>query len=160
MNLYQYTPNPLKWVDPLGLAYFAKRPLEGLAWSDSFSDTGVYYTHDLSHEQLFFEDKAQDSPNNLGFFRDSAVKEDEVSLLGGYRRMPQQYDDATMRQAVENVTKAGQTGEYHLTKNNCHDWAVKVRDEYFRLRHEKVREAMYQLLFESKSFNGPRTPKN
>ena len=138
INLYWYAPNPFKWVDSLGLAYFAKRPLKGLPWLGSGSNNPLddSLNTEISHEQLFFEDNVPGLPSNLGFFDDSTVKEDDVSLLNGYRRMPQQYDDAIMREAVRNVGSS--MGEYKLLGNNCQVWAEKVRDEYFRLYSNKL----------------------
>jgi RHS repeat-associated protein len=136
-NLYQYAPNPLRWTDPLGLAYFAKRPLSGLLWFGPGSNNPIddSFNTELSHEQLFFEDNEPDLPSNLGFFNDSTVREDDTSLLSGYRKMPQQYDDAIMRDAIENVEAMG---DYKLFGNNCQTWAEKVREEYSRLYNNKI----------------------
>ena len=77
INLYAYVGNnPIKRLDPFGLAYFAKRPLNGLPWMGIFScDPGSIddiLNTEISHEQLFFEDGK--SPSNIGFFDDGTLK--------------------------------------------------------------------------------------
>lgn len=128
LRLYSYVEgNPLSNVDPLGLAYFAYRPLSGLPWLGPFSNNlldNAMHTS-LSHEQLFFEDTK--SPSNIGFFGDGSLKSEPSPQ--GYRRVPGSYDDCVMRIAVRNVKLKA----YRLAGNNCQDWADTVRDEHNRL---------------------------
>jgi RHS repeat-associated protein len=132
VNTYAYVAgNPVRITDPLGLAYFAFRPLSGLE-SGSYRCASGTISDRLnlqgSHEQLFFEDG--EHPTNLGFFSDSLVREDDPGNLSLYRCRTGKYDDCIMRKAAE-VTEGG---EYCLIgihgHNNCQDWAERVRANY------------------------------
>ena len=128
MNLYVYAgDNPLSRTDPMGLAYFAYRPLSGLPWLGPLSDNPLDDAMNtaISHEQIFFEDGKV--PANIGFFSDGELKTE--SNPQGYRPIPGHSDDCIMRLAVKNV----KTGNYHLIGNNCQNWASNVREEYNRL---------------------------
>lgn len=119
--------NPLSGVDPMGLSYFAYRPLQGSPWlgvlSDNPLDDAMHAA--IFHEELFFEDGK--SPSNLGFFGDGTLKSEPNPR--GYRPVPGHYDDCVMRMAVQDV----KLGTYHLIGNNCQDWAGNVQNEYKRL---------------------------
>jgi YD repeat-containing protein len=67
LNLYEYVAsNPVKFTDPMGLAYFAKRPLGNKPWLGPASCNPLddALNTEVSHEQLFFEDGQ--SPSNIG----------------------------------------------------------------------------------------------
>ena len=90
----------------------------------------------FAHEQLFFDDGK--SPSNLGFFSDSQVRPDSAVNLPRYSCRRGKYDDCIMREAVKNVPG----GQYCLLgkpgsveKNNCQDWASRVRKEYNRIKN-------------------------
>lgn len=57
----------------------------------------------------------------------------------GYRYDDKHYDDDLIRKALKNI----RDGEYSLLgidgkkKNNCQDWADRLRSEYDRLRKQK-----------------------
>ena len=134
MNIYGYAnQNPLTFIDPLGLAYFASRPLSGLPWLGSFSQNPLddFFNTEISHEQLFFEDGK--GPSNLGYFDDSKLKEEPNPT--GYRRKPEQYNDCIMRKAV---ARAKLPRSYCLIGKNCQTWADRVRKEYKRLANNPV----------------------
>mgnify|MGYP000445100749 CR=1 FL=1 len=134
MNLYGYAnQNPLSYTDPLGLAYFASRPLSGLPWLGSFSQNTLddFLNTEISHEQLFFEDGK--APSNLGYFDDSKLKEEPNPI--GYRRKPGQYSDCIMRKAISS---AEPPKSYCLIGKNCQTWADRVRKEYKRLANNPV----------------------
>jgi RHS repeat-associated protein len=135
INLFQYVAsNPLRYADPFGLAYFAKRPLENLIWFPLLSCNPFYAAVDAepSHEQLFFTDGK--SPSNVGFFSDGTLKTEHPAL--GYRCPSVNYNDCVMREAVKQV---GTPGPYCLlgfgpnAKNNCQDWATLVKKKYSEL---------------------------
>jgi len=136
VNLFVYTGNnTVNRVDPSGLAFFAKRALEGKPWIPGISNNPILDVFDaeLSHEQLFFEDN--DSPFNVGFFDDGTPHYNESSF--GYNREPGYYDDCIMRKAYKNVTLK----KYHLIfplemKYNCQNWADDVRNEYNKLKSQ------------------------
>lgn len=131
INTYVYAVNnPLAFIDLYGLAYFAKRALSGLPWLGKLSNHpggfGEQFNADISHEHLFFEDNA--APANLGLGPDGLFSEPPG---GDYRILDGGYDDCVMRIAVDRT----RVGDYCLIgiggkKNNCQDWADRVRESY------------------------------
>jgi len=109
-------------------AYFGKRPL-GNTPGMALSKIDDKLNTEIAHEQLFFEDKEGE---NLGFLpkkNKNSPSVDTPSLLNKYIKTDPGYDDAIMRQAVQNVP----IKKYHLIGNNCQDWADDVRKEYKKL---------------------------
>ncbi len=146
-NFYIYgLVNPLTYIDPFGLAYFALRPFgptpSWLAEGPGTNSILDYLNLELAHEHIFYEDG--NLPSNEGFFGDEGafnepgtVRPDDPTNLEEYWRAdPKTYDDALLRQAVENVG----AGNYCLFGSNCQDWADKVREEYKRLEEEQNRK--------------------
>jgi RHS repeat-associated protein len=132
INTYGYAGSvPISIIDPLGLAYFASRPLAGLPWLGAASQNPIddFLNTEISHEQLFFEDGK--SPSNLGYFDDSKLKTEPNPT--GYRRKPGSYDDCIMRKAV---VSAEPPKSYCLIGRNCQTWADLVRKEYKRLAND------------------------
>jgi RHS repeat-associated protein len=135
-NLHAFVANnPVGFVDPFGLAYFAYRPLGGPL--DILGVTGNDLDNSLNtvigHEQIFFEDGK--SPSNIGFFDNSALNSE--SDTSKYRSSHDKgWSDCVMRKAVA-ATPAGSyclLGEPGATeKFNCQDWAEAVRKTYRRL---------------------------
>jgi len=125
--------NPVLNIDPFGLAYFASRPLAGLTWLGPLSQNPVddFFNTEISHEQLFFEDRK--SPSNIGFFDDAKLKEERNPT--GYRRKAEHYDDCIMRKAVAS---APPPPSYCLIGRNCQTWADLVRKEYKRIEKDPV----------------------
>lgn len=139
LNTYGYSrANPLRFIDPFGLAYFAKRPLQGSPWLGWASSNPIddFFNTEISHEQLFFEDGK--SPSNVGFFdEDGGVLKEELNPIG-YRKKSGQYDDCIMRKAYKNVPLLPYCllGKPGTKKFNCQDWAAKVKKEYKRLEKD------------------------
>jgi RHS repeat-associated protein len=128
LNTYGYgKTNPLRYIDPKGLAYFALRPLSGLPWLGPLSSNRLdnVLNTAISHEQLIFEDGI--TPSNIGFFDDGTLKEEPTGLY--YHPLPGSYDDCVMRMAIQKV----KLSRYRLIGNNCQDWADYVREEYDQL---------------------------
>jgi RHS repeat-associated protein len=132
-DLYGYVQNnPMNYIDSNGLFRFGKRPLSGLPWIPGASANPVddYFNTELSHEHGFFEDGTND---NIGFGPNGPFSENPTGK--GYRYDNKHYDDAIMREALKNV-KNGQyslIGNLHLRKNNCQDWADRLRAEYEKI---------------------------
>jgi RHS repeat-associated protein len=143
-NPYGYAgSNPARFIDPFGLAYFAKRPLKGSAWLGPFSCNPLddWLDTEISHEQLFFEDGK--SPADVGFFADGALHSGENPA--DYKCKSGKYDDCVMRKAVQNVGTPKPyclLGKFGPTeKFNCQDWATLVRKEYAKLwKNASVRQ--------------------
>ena len=131
-NLFRYVQNnSINFIDPLGLAQFAIRPLGDftiMIESTFFDDANL----EILHEQLFFEDTAG---GNIGFFNrdDLNPGEDTSGRIEDYVRRGPHYDDVLMRKALMNVD----AGNYCLIHNNCQHYADKLRSEYGRLERER-----------------------
>lgn len=125
---------------------------------------------ELSHEQLFFDDP---KGGNIGFSWDGLFEEPQSSYEI-YHMNKKQYDDDLMRKAIKNV----EVGEYSVIggksgkviqniakifgkkvdekiigkgkKNNCQDWASRVRKEYNRLFKELPKEEQKRIKTECK----------
>ena len=143
-NLYgMVTNNPINFIDPLGLAYIAERPLQGWGIGAGFSPfIGKGYVG--VHHQIFFEDYAQQKadpqryPSNLGLFGDDQVRPDDAcaELQKKYKVRNAGFDDALMRQAVENIKK--RYGTDWKPTWNCQDFAQDAVNEYFRLQKRQL----------------------
>jgi RHS repeat-associated protein len=129
INTYAYAANnSIKFLDPFGLAYFAKRPLDGVPWLGPASCNPIddYFNTEISHEQLFFEDGK--NPPNVGFFGDGTLRTEPDP--SGYRCRSRKYNDCIMRKAVANTPPFP---SYCLIGRNCQTWTQRVREEYARL---------------------------
>jgi RHS repeat-associated protein len=136
-DLFGYVQcNPVNLVDPWGLFYFGKRPLIGM----SFKIEGIIEDRlniEVLHEHGFFGDG---SGENVGFGPDGRFSEDPKGLGYVYDwTRTRIYDDDIIREALKNL----QDGEYSLLgigpleKNNCQDWADRLREEYKRIKRAR-----------------------
>jgi len=81
---------------------------------------------EIAHEHGFFEDG---SGNDVGLFKDGVQRDKED--IRNYKLEDKSYDDKRMRRVVDSLGKQ----EYNLLgiggkKNNCQDYADKMRDRY------------------------------
>jgi len=138
-NLYHYTNNdPINWTDPYGLFRFGKRKLKGFPFMINHPILDKL-NREVSHEHGFFEDNM--SPNNVGFGPATALglnlctagQRFYTEKSSDYVLSSQHFDDALMRQALENLND----GEYCVGGKNCQDWAQRLRDEYYRLEAQQ-----------------------
>jgi hypothetical protein len=158
LNLYHYAGNnPILYTDPDGLAHFGKRPMNftGGNWMPPLTNNPLdnLGNTEILHEHLFFDDG---TGYNVGFGWTGRFSERTSGK--NYKMNTKMYDDALMYKAIKNVVD----GEYSLLgefdgkllnnfrkltgqkpledriigkgkKNNCQDWASKVRKEYNKL---------------------------
>jgi len=137
-SLYNYVGgDPLSFIDPLGLFYFGKRPLANgnAPWIHVGSSNPLddYFNTELSHEHGFFEDS---KGGNIGFGPDGRFTEDPVGK--GYRYDIKHYDDDLMREALKHI-EDGKYSNLPWKKNNCQDWAERLRKEYERLQGTRAK---------------------
>ncbi|XOF34190.1 MAG: RHS repeat-associated core domain-containing protein [Candidatus Electrothrix sp. YB6] len=140
--------NPVTFWDWYGYAYFATRPLDG--WLGKLYNTqdltvgsiDDQYNTVIAHEHIFFEDGS-----NVGFFDDGEVHYNNENR-GDYDVSQTGYDDALLRQAVDNVEPNDYYALYKISwskeKYNCQDWAEDVRREYERLLEEQRQREMQE----------------
>jgi len=93
-----------------------------------------HFNTELSHEHGFFEDGSGD---NVGFFRDG--RRINTENPADYRFDGKHYDDDLMRDALRNLNDR-KYSNWPWNKNNCQDWAERLREEYERLRKERESE--------------------
>jgi RHS repeat-associated protein len=133
-GLYNYVSNnPIQFIDESGLGHFGKRPLSGLPWIPLASSNPIdnYLNTEISHEHFFFDDGSGD---NVGFGPHGRFSEDPSGK--DYRYDNAQYDDALMREALKNV-QDGEYSNWPWNKDNCQDWADRLRKEYNKLKAQK-----------------------
>lgn len=138
-NLYQYPLNPIRFIDPLGLAQVCSRPLKGSRGIRTNGMTGL----DLGvfHAHIFFDDGT-----NIGYGGDSGLFSEPKT--NDYICNKEKYDDR-MKKAVEIVKNEPdnllfpkgdkQYGDdnYGFIVNNRQDFVSDVLDEYKKLEGTK-----------------------
>jgi len=139
INLFAYaTLNPINAIDPYGLAWLQKRPLD-IFYLRSKDPTGK-----LKHTRFIFDDGSES-----GYYGDSRVKNDPASekLKSKYKNVGEYLQDDILKKAVSNVkpkwdySKDSIVNEYKLTdwfgpSHNCQDYTDAVLKEYYRLKRE------------------------
>ena len=120
--------DPVNGVDPLGLFRFGKRGLGGLPLLGIFSDNPIddAANTEIAHEHGFYEDG---TGGNVGLFKDG--RRFDTEKINNYELEDKSYDDKRMRRVVKSLGKQ----EYNLLgiggkKNNCQDYADKMRNRY------------------------------
>ncbi|QJB55826.1 hypothetical protein [Pseudodesulfovibrio sp. zrk46] len=131
--------DPVNGVDPLGLFRFGKRPLSFLpkSWHAISADGSIADKVNLEpkHEHGFYEDGSGD---NIGLGERGQMTQEDIS---NYQLENKYYDDKRMRRAQKTTV----LGIYNTCgiggdKNNCQDYADRLRDRYELLyRGDKMR---------------------
>jgi len=121
--------DPVNGVDPLGLFRFGKRKLDGLPWMGALSDAAGSILDktnlELSHEHGFYEGKTGKS---TGLFPSGNKKKENPN---DYKLEKRHYDDKRMKRSQKSINP----DTYNLCgiggkKNNCQDYADKLRERY------------------------------
>jgi len=146
-NLYSYALNdPATGFDASGQAQRCTRPLAsrvGGAIGGLYTGPGSSEYLDRTNREPLHEHFWFDDGDNVGFFGPSdedpgGVMPDPRSPWEDYSCRGRQYDDGTLREAIENV----KPDDYQLLGSeqyNCQDWVSDVLAEYERLRNIKTR---------------------
>jgi RHS repeat-associated protein len=122
--------DPVNGVDPLGLFKFGKRALSGpLSGFEGLGSEGGWLDEnnlELKHEQGFYEDGSGDY---IGLFKEGLKFDENIK---DYSLEDKQYNDKRMGRAQKSV---GDNQSYNLfglggKKNNCQDYADKLRKRY------------------------------
>ena len=141
VNLYAFCGNnALAYQDINGLAYFAKRVLDGQSWSDRFSTNATLDKFDMewSHEQLFYGTPAKPL-EDVGYFDDGKVKQDPIRKKYQYVVTDSGYDDCIMKKAVSLVKPKRYSAVFAFLPwfDNCQSYAAKLKAKYRELASDK-----------------------
>ena len=147
---YNYSGNsPGRFIDPSGLAFFMKRPLDmiGSEWLDGLSLNGTLdlLNNEVIHENLFYSDglSGDGIHRNVGYFEDGGLREDAPPHANGFtpgvsylqHTKSSEYDDCLMRKAQSKIIDPP---PYVLVsavnQYNCQDYAESLRWEYRKLK--------------------------
>ncbi|MCX6879910.1 MAG: hypothetical protein NTW21_39815 [Verrucomicrobia bacterium] len=137
-NLHRYVGNdPVNRADPVGLGRFRKGPLGSKDFrlpfmvNDPLDD---WLNTEISHEQYFYSDGS-----NTGFGGDGKLfSETDPKVIGLYEPYGEEFDDDIMREAIGRVQlKPYNVVSFDPTKDNCQEWAERVREEYERVKQEQ-----------------------
>lgn len=138
MNLYVYVVNnPINYIDPYGLAYQYKRPLDS-------TPAQIYAAAtygDYSGGQLYHAGFVYDDGKTHGYYGNSTTGEDpgSIDVMQQMEEYGPKLDDDILRQAEKNIEKQWnrkanpKAPGYNLFKHNCQDYAQAVLEEYRRL---------------------------
>ena len=133
INLYGFNNNnAINYIDSWGLAYFAKRPLRPSGVTLPFminSQTDNILNTEISHEHIFFEDEMG---GNVGFGEHGRFSETKPEIIKQYVKTSEYFEDSVLREAIKKVDDGAYCflGLFCQPKNNCQDWADKVRSGY------------------------------
>jgi RHS repeat-associated protein len=124
LNLYGYVGgNPVRWIDPLGLARVCRRPLSGAPFMAGNGNMNL----GLFHEHIFYSDNI----TNIGYGNTGIMIDENIE---NYTCGSIEYVDEYMRQAVVRARASGayETGEnYGLLSDNCQRFVTRVLQEYW-----------------------------
>ncbi len=142
--------NPIRFIDPLGLAQICTRPLKGSRGFRTNGKTG--FDLGIFHAHIFFDDGT-----NIGYGGDSGLFSEPKT--NDYTCNKEKYNDEIMKKAVEIVknepdnlllpkgSKQYGSDNYGFIVNNCQDFVSDVLDEYKKNRRRETMNGFLVRIF-------------
>ena len=141
LNQYAFCDgDSLNRSDPIGWAHIATRPLNadgnwiGQAINNALSHLNLPGNIDPRHAEIFFDDNKEGASSHQGYGPDGPSS--DKSGIPYNRHGRDVYDDATMRKAVDKVSKDPAWGgeKYDFLMHNCQDFVSAVIRAYNEMR--------------------------
>ena len=150
--------NPASRMDPSGLGWICKRPLQNLRGLRGYNPFRLRWNMGLYHEHIWYEESYPSEHSNEGFFKEGVRPETNPKYATGGHRYDCEFfpNDAALRKAAE-ICKAKEPfcrpdGDgYNFVplpfdgETNCQGFANCVRDEYSRLTTASRRCLKWQM---------------
>jgi RHS repeat-associated protein len=125
MNTYVYVnSDPIRFMDPMGLAKLCSRPLAGFERIQG----------PLRHDQFFYEDGSNSGFTSTGgLFDKGTYFFDEKD---GYSCKSREYEDSLLKMAEHKAQKIFDGNRYNVLTNNCQDYVELVKRLYNNIEYD------------------------